>query len=120
MSSSVESTKIDLMDDEKTVIKKINKAECVPGDTNNGIMAILKYLIFILKESNNTKFIVNRSDKFGGNLEYDNYEAVEKDFKNKTLHPLDLKNAVAEEINSLLKNFRNNSKLKDLHSKAYS
>ena len=37
----------------------------------------------------------------------------------KKLHPLDLKNAVAKEINFLLKNFRENKELHILHKKAY-
>ena len=43
MSSSVESSKIDLLDTEEGVKKKINGAECVEGDPNNGIMGLLKY-----------------------------------------------------------------------------
>lgn len=119
MSSSIEGTKIDLMDDEQTVIKKINKAECVSGNLNNGIIALLKYLIFVLKEDKKEKFVVERQDKFGGNLEYENYASLEKDFIAKKLHPLDLKNAVAKEINLLLENFRKDKKLKELWKRAY-
>jgi tyrosyl-tRNA synthetase len=50
MSSSVETTKIDLLDSEEKIRRKINGAECVEGDPNNGIMSLLKYLIMILKK----------------------------------------------------------------------
>ncbi len=120
MSSSIESTKIDLLDNKEKVVKKIKKAECFEGNPDNGILALLKYLIFVLKKDKGEKFIVERSEKFGGNIEYKTYEEAEKDFVDKKLHPLDLKNAVAKEINLLLENFRRDKKLKELYKKAYS
>jgi len=47
----------------------------------------------------------------GGDLIYDNYEKIEKDFISKKLHPLDLKNAVADEIDILLSGFKKNKKI---------
>jgi tyrosyl-tRNA synthetase len=111
MSSSVEKGKIDLMDGEEEVIKKINGADCVAGDSNNGIMSFLKFVLMVIKKDKNEKFVIERDKKFGGNLEYFNYEDIEKDFKNKKLHPLDLKLAIAKELNILLTPFRKNKKL---------
>lgn len=119
MSSSIEATKIDLLDNEDNVKKKINGAECVEGNPDNGIVSLLKYLIMILKKDKKENLIVERSEKFGGNIEYENYEEIEKDFESKKLHPLDLKNAVAKELNLLLKNFRDDRELLNLHKKAY-
>ena len=119
MSSSIENTKIDLLDDEQKVLNKIKKAECVEGNPDSGVMALLKYLVFGIKEDKKKKFIVERPEKFGGNLEYGSYEQIEKDFVDKKLHPLDLKNAVGKEINFLLENFRKDKKLHELHEKAY-
>jgi tyrosyl-tRNA synthetase len=119
MSSSVEAGKVDLMDSPEMVVKKINKADCVTGDANNGIMALLKYFIFIVKEDASEKFVIERSEKYGGNLEYTSYKEVEKDFVDKKLHPLDLKNGVAAEINKLLENFRKNKKLQKFYDLAY-
>jgi len=119
MSSSVGSSKIDLMDVEEDVKRKINNAECVAGDPNNGIMALLKYFIFIIKQDGGEKFVVKRDSKYGGNLEYSNYGDLEKDFVSKKLHSLDLKNALAEEVNLFLKNFRENKNLRKLWEKAY-
>ncbi len=115
MSSSIEGTKIDLLESEEKIKSKINKAECIAGNPDNGLMALLKYLIFIKKE----KIIVNRPEKFGGDLEYSNYEELEKDFVEKKLHPLDLKNMVAREIIELLEKFRKSKKLKRLYKEAY-
>ena len=44
------------------------------------------------------KIDIIRSDKFGGNVSYSSYESLEKDFADKKLHPMDLKNAVAEKL----------------------
>lgn len=119
MSSSDEKSKIDLTDDEDVIRGKINKADMVEGDSNNGIMALLKYVIMVLKEDAGEKFIVKRDEKFGGNVMYGNYAEMEKDFKEKKLHPQDLKVAVAEELVRLLKGV-DKGKLGELGKKAYS
>jgi tyrosyl-tRNA synthetase len=119
MSSSISSTKIDTLEEESEVLKKINKAECVEGDPENGVMALLKYLIFVLKGDRGEKFIIERPEKFGGNKEYSSYEEVEKDFVDKILHPMDLKNSVAREINLLLAHIRQDKKIFKLYDEAY-
>lgn len=110
MSASDEKSKVDLLDDEKTINEKLKNAEMVAGDSNNGVMAFLRYVIMVLKEDHNEKFIIERPEKFGGNLEYLNYEKIEKDFVDKKLHPLDLKNAVAKEIFRLVEPIQKNRK----------
>jgi len=120
MSSSIEGTKIDLLETEEKIKSKINKAECVKGNSDNGLMSIAKYLLFVLKEDNKENLVIERPEKFGGNLEYENYKELEKDFISKKLHPLDLKNAVAKELILLLKPFRESKKLKKLWEEAYS
>ena len=42
--------------------------------------------------------MIERPAKFGGNLEYSQYEKLEDDFKEQKLHPMDLKTALAREI----------------------
>ncbi|MAG20274.1 tyrosine--tRNA ligase [archaeon] len=106
MSSSDEKSKIDLLDKEEEVKKKINGADCVSGDSNNGVMAFLKYVIMTIKEDRKEKFVIKRDEKYGGDLEYSKYDEIEKDFVSKKLHPLDLKNGVSDEINELLKVFK--------------
>lgn len=120
MSASDEKGKIDLMDDPESVKRKLNNAEMVSGNTDNGVMAFLKYVIMVMKQDSKKTFIVKRDKKFGGDLRYKTYEEIERDFKAKKLHPLDLKNAVAEEINNLLSIFRKNKKtLEKLSKDAY-
>ena len=81
MSSSVESTKIDLSDDADRVEKKIKGAECVSGDPDNGITSLLKHLIMVMKKDRAEKFVVERPEKFGGNIEYSDYGRIEEDFQ---------------------------------------
>ncbi len=120
MSSSVPGTKIDMLESEEEVKRKINNAECIEGDPKNGLMAFLKFVVFVMKEDNGEKFIVERSTKYGGNVEYVRYDSLEKDFVNKKLHPLDLKNALAKEINKIIKSLREDKKLQKLYKEAYS
>ena len=121
MSSSDEKSKIDLLDDEKTVKSKIQNAECTIGDPDNGIMAFIKYVIMTIKRDKNEKFILKRSKEHGGNKEYWTYGEIEKDFKSRQIHPLDLKNTLAEEIIELLKPIQKyREELERLAKEAYS
>jgi tyrosyl-tRNA synthetase len=121
MSASEEKSTIDLLDNEKTIRSKLKNAECVAGNPDNGIMAFVEYIIMTLKGDKKQKFVVKRDKKYGGDLRYSNYDKVEKDFIAKKLHPLDLKNAVAEEIIRLLRPiWKHRKELEKLSKKAYS
>lgn len=115
MSSSVSESKIDLLDDEKTVISKINKAEFDSENPDNGVMHMIKFIIFPIKN----KFILERSSKFGGDKVYENYESLENELSSKKMHPLDIKNSLAKEINSLIEPIRKNKTLQKLYKEAY-
>lgn len=121
MSASVESSKIDLLDDQNTVRSKVRKAYCKPGEIeDNGILAFLKYVIMPIKEDNKQTFTIKRDPKYGKNLTFKTYKEIEQAFTKHGIHPLDLKDALAEEINNLLTPVRKNIKeLKKLSSKAY-
>lgn len=103
MSASDAGSKIDLLDNEATIAAKINKAYCPEGDlTDNGIMVFMKYVLMQLKQDGGEPFLIERPDKFGGNIEYKNYEELEKDFIEKKLHPQDLKKSLALELARIL------------------
>lgn len=103
MSASDSSSKIDLLESEEEITEKINKSYCPEGElTDNGIMAFVKYVLMVLKEDKGEGLSIERSDKFGGNVEYKNYDELEKDFVAKKLHPEDLKKAVAKELAKIL------------------
>ncbi|HKL23407.1 MAG TPA: tyrosine--tRNA ligase [Candidatus Nanoarchaeia archaeon] len=120
MSSSVENSKISLIDSKKEIEKKVKSADFVEGNSENGVMAFLKNIIFVLKKDGGEKLIIVRPEKFGGNLEFENYEDLKKAVLEKKVHPLDLKNCVAKEIVNLLEGVEENRKeLEKLYSKAY-
>ncbi len=103
MSASDTSSKIDLLDSETEIAAKINKAYCPEGELkDNGIMVFMKYVLMVLKEDNEETFLVERLEKFGGDVEYKNYKDLEKDFLEKKLHPSDLKQALAKELVKIL------------------
>ncbi len=95
MSSSKPETMISVKDTEKDIKAKINKAHCLPGIIeDNPVMAIAKTLVFPHTET----LKIKRPEKYGGNLEFKSYEELEKTYIDKKVHPLDIKNAVAEEV----------------------
>ena len=121
MSSSDGKSKIDLLDDEKTVIDKVKGAYCEPGKVeDNGVLAFLRNVIMTVKMDNKHSFIIERPAKYGGNLTYTNYDQIEKDYLENKFHPLDLKTAVAREINELLKPFRQQKYALKIAKEAYS
>ncbi|MBI2657069.1 tyrosine--tRNA ligase [Candidatus Woesearchaeota archaeon] len=113
MSSSEEKSKIDLLDSAETLKGKINSANCPIAVEDNGVLAFLKYVIFVYKSDSSQALEIKRAEKFGGNIAYDSYEKLEHDFLDKKLHPMDLKNAVAEEVNKLLEPIRHKMKGKE-------
>ncbi len=121
MSASEKGSKIDLLDDEETIKEKMKDAYCPAGEKeNNGVLEHLKYLVFPVLHSNDRKFIIERPEKWGGDLVYDNYKEVEGDFLSNDLHPLDLKMAIAEEMIDILEPIRKRFEGKeDLIEKAY-
>jgi tyrosyl-tRNA synthetase len=107
MSASDPSSKIDLLDSPKEIEAKINKAFCPEGVfEENGIMAFMRYVIMVLKGDKKETFLVQRAEKFGGDVEYKNYEELEKNFVAKKLHPQDLKKALAKELSEILEPLR--------------
>ena len=120
MSKSKPDSMISIHDNEESVKRKMKKAYCPEKTiTGNPILEICKYIIFPRLE--NDIFLIERPEKFGGNLEFKNYVELENEFM-KGLHPLDLKNATANYINKLLepigkyfeKNQENLNKMKEL------
>jgi tyrosyl-tRNA synthetase len=104
MSKSKPDSMISIHDTPEEVRNKIKKAFC-PEKQNigNPILEICKYIIF--PELKEEKFIIERPEKFGGNLEFNNYTELEKQFL-KELHPLDLKNSAIKYINNILEPIR--------------
>uniref|UniRef100_H2YLL5 Tyrosine--tRNA ligase n=1 Tax=Ciona savignyi TaxID=51511 RepID=H2YLL5_CIOSA len=98
MSSSVEESKIDLLDDAAAVKRKLKKVFCEPGNVSNGILSFIKLVVFPIFG----EFEIVRSKEFGGNVKYEEYDKLEADFASEAVHPGDLKSSVALVINRLL------------------
>lgn len=101
MSKSIPSSAIYMTDNETEVKQKIQNAFCPEGEIEfNPLLDWAKYMVFINKKS---VLEVKRPEKFGGDKIYHSFEELTDDFKNKKLHPLDFKNAMADRINEILK-----------------
>ena len=101
MSKSVPTSAIYMTDSEEDVRKKINGAFCPEGEIEfNPLLDWAKYIIF---SNDGSKLEIKRPAKFGGNKVYKSYDSLEKDFTEKKLHPMDLKAAMAEKINEILR-----------------
>jgi tyrosyl-tRNA synthetase len=130
MSSSDPNSKIDFLDAPEVVRKKIKAAFCEEGNVaENGILAFVEAVLIpvsqlrlesakhqglVLEDTADRKpfatddapegtvFSIERDPKFGGSTHYKSFKDLRDDFANKTLHPKDLKTAVANAINRLL------------------
>lgn len=121
MSKSNPDSAIFMTDTEEEIKNKFKKAYCPEGKVeDNPILDYCKHIVFERVD----KFIIERPEKYGGNLEFTSYQDLEKKFKNKEIHPLDLKTATAKYINSFLEpvrqHFAKNKKAKQLLEKVNS
>jgi tyrosyl-tRNA synthetase len=126
MSSSDPDSKIDVLDDAKTVERKIKKAFCEEGNiTENGLLSFAKFVLYPLfqLQGRTTGLSFQRKPEFGGDVNFPTYEALEEAFKEKLLHPGDMKKGVAAAINGLLEPVRQmwakRPDLQELTAKAY-
>jgi len=89
---------------------KIKKGFCEEGSIeNNPILEIARHVVF--HEFNTMS--IERPEKFGGNVSYDNFESLESDFSQKKLHPADLKQAVGESLVKIVSPIREQLALSD-------
>ncbi|KAI8805686.1 tRNA synthetases class I-domain-containing protein [Cladochytrium replicatum] len=124
MSSSDPDSKVDLLDDAKAVERKIKKAFCEEGNVEqNPILQFLQYVIFPILSLSSDKptFRVTRPEKYGGDILYHNYKDLHDAFKDRELHPGDLKRGVTDALNALLEPIRKQFTSEDaeLVEKAY-
>ena len=98
MSKSKPDTAVFIHDSAEEIAKKVGKAFC-PEKTVEG-NPVLEYAKFAFAFQNSFK--VERPAKFGGSVEFDSAEALETAFGKSELHPVDLKNAVAKALDSLI------------------
>jgi hypothetical protein len=113
MSSSEPKSKIDFLDSAADTKKKISTAFCEEGNIEeNGVLSFFKAVAvpiselrlkmsdgkespFVSKDAPaGTVVTLNRDEKYGGNLHFSSYQAMETEFAEKKLHPKDLKSGM--------------------------
>ncbi|MEK6874932.1 MAG: tyrosine--tRNA ligase [Nanoarchaeota archaeon] len=100
MSKSVPNSAVFITDTDEDIRKKLNSAFCPDGEVEfNPVLDWAKKLIFC---KDDVDLHVVRPDRFGGNTSFVSYHDLEKAFKEKKLHPQDLKKAVAEKLIDIL------------------
>ncbi len=99
MSKSDPDSAILIHDSPDDIRRKMKKAYCPEGVVEgNPVMDIARHIVFPQKGH----LLIERPEKWGGNLQFDSYEELEKVFVAKELHPMDLKSGVASALIELL------------------
>lgn len=100
MSSSIPESNIKVYDKEETIRRKIKNAYCPMGEVEGNLMLqIAKYLVFPTKG----KLRIERPEKFGGPIDFEDYPSLEKVYVEQKLHPDDLKQAIADFLIDMLR-----------------
>jgi len=103
MSKSDPNSGVSIHESDDEIKSKIKKAWCEEGNTdNNPLLEITKNVIF--HEFN--EVIVERPEKFGGNVTYTDSSQLELDFSQKKLHPSDLKQTVSNYLIKIISPIR--------------
>lgn len=124
MSASVETSKIDLLDPISVIKKKINTTYCLEGDvSDNPCLVLIEKLLFPVLNHLLLQFVIKRKTEHGGDLVYENCEAIKADFASKKLHPMDLKLGCVDVIEMIIAPIREafeNEECKKILKEAYS
>jgi len=100
MSKSIPDSAIFITDSPEEIRRKLNKAFCPEKEVEfNPVLDWAKYVVFMNDKS---VLEVRRPEKFGGNKAYKSFDSLKNDFAEGKLHPMDLKNAVAEKLIEIL------------------
>jgi tyrosyl-tRNA synthetase len=102
--SASDTSKIDILDSMTDIKKKVNSAYCLEGDLDgNTPILLVKHMVFPILAEFNQGLVIKRADKYGGDITYNTFTELETDFTTKQLHPGDLKKAIVDFLQSLLK-----------------
>ncbi len=103
MSKSRPDSAVFMTDSESDIRRKIQKAYCPEKQIEeNPVLEYCRYLIFEKKEC----LEIKRPEKFGGNVSFESYKKLEQEFEKGSVHPMDVKNAVAGEIEAMIRPVR--------------
>jgi tyrosyl-tRNA synthetase len=99
MSKSVPERCIFMHDTPEEIKAKIRAAFCPPKQAKgNPVMEIAKHTVF----PERTSLTISRSPKYGGDETFNSYTELEKAYVKGKLHPLDLKEGVAQALTEIL------------------
>ena len=101
--SSSDGVTISMEDSREALEEKVNAAFCPPtrdpeGDTVNPVLQLFQYQVFPRVD----RVVVDRPEQYGGDLEYEEYEALAADLESGELHPADAKSALASQLDALI------------------
>jgi tyrosyl-tRNA synthetase len=103
MSKSIPGKCVFVHDTPEEIKKKIGNAFCPPKDVkSNPMLEMAKYAIFPMAN----KLELDRPAKYGGPLTFENYETLEVAYSKGEIHPLDMKNSIADALTTILKGVR--------------
>jgi tyrosyl-tRNA synthetase len=107
MSKSIPGSGISVTDSYEEIKKTIKDAYCPEKiSQENPLLQLCQLVIFPRID----QFKITRPEKFGGNIEFSTYEELESSFVEGKLHPMDLKIAVTEYLEQIIKPIRDNWK----------
>ncbi|MGY5852568.1 MAG: tyrosine--tRNA ligase, partial [Candidatus Thorarchaeota archaeon] len=113
MSKSKPSSSIFVHDTEKEIGTKIKAAFCPAKQVeNNPLLDYAKHLVFRAFDN----MTIERSSKFGGDIDFVSYDELEKAYVSGDLHPMDLKNGMTDYIDRMVHPIRDHfEKKKSAH-----
>ncbi|KAJ5173165.1 hypothetical protein N7492_005758 [Penicillium capsulatum] len=123
MSSSIEDSKIDLLDPPEAVAKKIRKSEAIPKVVeNNGVIAMVEFVLLPAAAlAGKREFRVERRE--GEPLVYTDIQQLKDDYTNDVLTPQLLKPAAADALTRLMapihKAYTESAEWQEINLKAY-
>ena len=121
MSKSKPETAIFMTDSKEQIYQKFKNAYCPEGiEIDNPVLEYAKEIVFEKFD----RIDIQRPAKFGGDVSINNYGELREIYIAKKLHPMDLKNTIAEYVDQLVKpvreHFENNSKAHELYEQVRS
>jgi tyrosyl-tRNA synthetase len=103
MSKSMPARCIFIHDSPEEIKHKINLAYCPPREVeNNPIMDMARYVIF----PRLGELTLNRPERYGGLQTFNAFNELAEAYSKGLVHPLDLKNAVADALSNILEDVR--------------
>ncbi|MEY7848637.1 tyrosine--tRNA ligase [Natrarchaeobius sp. A-rgal3] len=113
--SSSQGVTISMEDSTEDLEAKVNSAFCPPtrdpeGDLENPVLELFEYHVFPRFE----EIVVERPEKYGGDLSYESYDDLAADLESGELHPADAKGTLASYLDELIAPGR--EKLRELRS----